>query len=70
MYFSRQMAQSAVELLLSESDVPRLLSRAAAAVVAIAAVLPPLALNLRVSILSSAWLAILFMELCAKQTTR
>lgn len=53
MYFSRQMAQSDVELLLRESNAPQLLSRW------------PLtfALNFRVSIFSRAWMAILFIEL-------
>lgn len=55
MYFSRQMAQSEVELLLSESEVPQLLSRWPF----------PLALNFLVSIFSKAWMAILFMELCS-----
>lgn len=54
MYFSRQMAQSEVELLLSESEAPQLLSRWPF----------PLALNFLVSIFSKAWEAILFMELC------
>lgn len=54
MYFSRQMAQSEVELLLSESEAPQLLSRWPF----------PLALNFLVSIFSKAWMAILFMELC------
>lgn len=54
MYFSRQMAQSEVELLLSESEVPQLLSLRPF----------PLALNFLVSIFSKAWMAILFMELC------
>lgn len=54
MYFSRQMAQSEVELLLSESEVPQLLSLRPL----------PLALNFLVSIFSKAWMAILFMELC------
>lgn len=54
MYFSRQMAQSEVELLLSESEAPQL-----------ASLRPfPLALNFLVSIFSKAWMAILFMELC------
>lgn len=53
MYFSRQMAQSDVELLLRESSAPQLLSRW------------PLtfALNFRVSIFSRACMAILFIEL-------
>ena len=55
MYFSRQMAQSEVELLLSESEAPQLLSRCCPL---------SLALNLRVSIFSRACTAILFMELC------
>ena len=54
MYFSRQMAQSEVELLLRESEAPQLLSRTTF----------PFALNFRVSIFSRAWMAILFMELC------
>lgn len=53
MYFSRQMAQSEVELLLSESEAPQLLSLRPF----------PLALNFLVSIFSKAWMAILFMEL-------
>lgn len=56
MYFSRQMAQSEVELLLSESEAPQLLSRWTF----------PLALNFLVSIFSKAWMAILFIELCGR----
>lgn len=51
------MAQSEVELLLSESEAPQVLSRGPF----------PFALNLRVSIFSSAWMAILFMELYGTQ---
>lgn len=57
MYFSRQMAQSEVELLLSESEAPQLLSRCPL----------PLALNFLVSIFSRAWMAILFIELCGEE---
>lgn len=57
MYFSRQMAQSEVELLLSESEAPQLLSLRPF----------PLALNFLVSIFSKAWMAILFMELCVQK---
>lgn len=56
MYFSRQMAQSEVELLLSESEAPQLVSLGPF----------PLALNFLVSIFSKAWMAILFMELCVE----
>ncbi len=47
------MAQSDVELLLTESDAPQLASRWPLSLV----------LNLRVSIFSRAWMAIRFMEL-------
>lgn len=57
MYFSRQMAQSEVELLLSESEAPQLVSLRPF----------PLALNFLVSIFSKAWMAILFMELCVER---
>lgn len=57
MYFSRQMAQSEVELLLSESEAPQLVSLRPF----------PLALNFLVSIFSKAWMAILFMELCVEE---
>lgn len=57
MYFSRQMAQSEVELLLSESEAPQLVSLRPF----------PLALNFLVSIFSKAWMAILFMELCIEE---
>lgn len=57
MYFSRQMAQSEVELLLSESEAPQLVSLRPF----------PLALNFLVSIFSRAWMAILFMELCVEK---
>lgn len=57
MYFSRQMAQSEVELLLSESEAPQLVSLRPF----------PLALNFLVSIFSKAWMAILFMELCGEE---
>lgn len=57
MYFSRQMAQSEVELLLSESEAAQLVSLRPF----------PLALNFLVSIFSKAWMAILFMELCVEE---
>lgn len=51
------MAQSDVELLLSESEALQLLSLGPF----------PLALNFLVSIFSRAWMAILFMELCVEK---
>lgn len=51
------MAQSEVELLLSESEAPQLVSLGPF----------PLALNFLVSIFSRAWMAILFMELCVEK---